>query len=327
MTLNPFLAGIIAFTVTYLATDWLIRYLRRINMVVKDMNKQNTPLVPLSGGLSVMSGVFAGIMFYIFVRIFLYKDSTYVTYIFAGLSSILIITFVGFLDDIIINKSKSESKGLKQWQKPLLTLAAALPLVAVNVGDTIMSLPLLGRIDVGIIYPIILIPLGVVGAANMVNMLAGFNGLEAGLGLIYIGMIGIYAFVNNSYLGALFSLMGFCSLLAFYIFNKYPAKILPGDSLTYLIGAIIACIAILGNLEKAALISAIPFFIEFVLKARKKFKVKSYGYYKDGKVKSYYDKIYSIPHIFTRTGRFTEKQVVYLILLIQLIFSSLIWVL
>ncbi|MFH1210173.1 MAG: hypothetical protein V1663_05290 [archaeon] len=323
----PVLCATVSFLLVLFLTPWLIRYLRRVGLIVKDENKEKKPLVPISGGLSVMAGVFVGLMLYISTRTFIYKDTTYVDYIFAGISSILIITFIGFVDDLIINKSKSESRGLKQWQKPLLTLAAALPLMVVNAGDTIMSLPLIGRVDIGLIYPLILIPIGVVGAANMVNMLAGFNGLETGLGIVYIGMLGLYAFVNNSYLGALFSLIGFSSLLAFYIFNKYPAKILPGDSLTYLIGALIACIAIIGNLERAALISAVPFFIEFILKARKRFNAKSYGYYKYGKIKSYYDKIYSIPHIFTRTGRFTEKQVVFFVILIQLFFSSLIWVL
>ena len=88
----------------------------------------------------------------------------------------------------------------------------------------------------------------------------------------------------------------------------------------------IACIAILGNIEKAAIISSIPFIAEFFLKLRAKLKANSFGYYKDGKIHSFYDKIYSIPHIFTRTGKYTEKQVTYFMILIQLFFSSLIWV-
>ena len=83
--------------------------------------------------------------------------------------------------------------------------------------------------------------------------------------------------------------------------------------------------AVLGNIEKAAIIVAIPFFVEFFLKLRSKLKADSYGYFLNGKVKSKYRKIYSIPHIFTRSGRYTEKQVVYFILLIELFFASLIW--
>ena len=31
----------------------------------------------------------------------------------------------------------------------------------------------------------------------MVNMLAGFNGLETGMGLIYVGMFALYAYVQG----------------------------------------------------------------------------------------------------------------------------------
>ncbi len=327
MTYIPFLSAGLAFIVTYIAANWLIRYLRKIGLVVKDMNKKDTPLVPISGGLAVMSGIFVGLMFYVFLQTFYFHYTSTLVYIFAALTSIIMITLVGFLDDVIIKKSKESSTGLKQWQKPLLTLSAAVPFMVVNAGVDTLWIPFLGRMDVGLIYPLLFIPIGVVGAANMVNMLAGFNGMESGMGIIYVGMLGLYAYVNNREVAALIALITLLALIAFYIYNKYPAKILPGDSLTYLLGGVIATIAILGNIERAALIASTPFFIEFILKARAKFKAKSYGYFKNGKIISYHEnKIYSIPHIFTRTGKFTEKQIVWIMIFIELAFSSLIWV-
>ena len=56
------------------------------------------------------------------------------------------------------------------------------------------------------------------------------------------------------------------------------------------------------------------------------FNVDSFGHYQEGKIKSNYEGIYSLPHIFTRTGRYTEKQVVLFLILIELGVSSLIWV-
>jgi len=327
MTYVPFLAAIMAFIVTYIATNWLIRYLRRIGMVVKDMNKKKTPLIPISGGLAVVSGIFIGIMIYIFFQTFYFKYTDTLIYLLASLISILMITLVGFLDDMIIKKSRESSSGLKQWQKPLLTLSAAVPLMVVNAGVTTLLLPFLGRTDVGLIYPLLFIPIGVVGAANMINMLAGLNGVEVGMGIVYVGMLGLYAFVNNREAAAVVALITLLSLIAFYFYNKYPAKILPGDSLTYLLGGVIATIAILGNIEKAAVIASIPFFIEFILKARSKFKAKSYGYYKNGKIASYHkNKIYSIIHLFTRKAKYTERQIFWFMVMIELVFSSLIWV-
>src|SRR3989344_2776876 len=322
----PIICAVLSFLVVLYLTPWTIRYLKRIGLVVKDQNKKDKPLIPFSGGLTVLAGVFVGLNLYIFIRTFVYNDTSYLLYLFAGMSSLIMITLVGFIDDLLVQKSKEQTAGLKQWQKPLLTLAAALPLMVINAGDTIMALPFFGEINFGLLYPLLLIPIGIVGAANMVNMLAGLNGLETGLGIIITGTLGLYSYFYSNTMGSLFALVVFSSLLAFYIYNKYPAKIFPGDSLTYLIGGSIAIIAILGNIEKAAIIISIPFFIEFILKARSKFKAKSYGYEKNGKICSYHEnKIYSITHFFTRTGKFTERQVVYFIYLIQILFALLIW--
>ncbi|MDP4012408.1 MAG: hypothetical protein Q8R00_02275 [Candidatus Nanoarchaeia archaeon] len=315
----------VSFFTTLLITPWVIRFMRNIGLNVKDMNKKGKPLVPISGGFAVLIGICAGIMVALFAQTFIANSSEGIATLLAVTVSILIITLVGFIDDLMIKRDKSSSSGLKQWQKPLMTLTAAIPLMVINAGTSTMYLPFLGTVDIGLLYPLLFVPLGVVGAANMVNLLAGYNGLEAGLGIIYTGTLGLYAFVNGRNLAAMMALITFGALLAFYHYNKVPAKILAGDSLTYLLGGIFACIAIIGNIEKAALIAAIPFIAEFFLKARSKFKAQSYGEWKDGKIITKTDKIYSIPHIFGRTGRFTEKQIVFFILAIEFIFANLIW--
>ncbi len=329
-----FFCAFVAFLATFLLIPWTIKFLKRIGLEVKDQNKASLPLVSLSGGIAVLVGIYAGFFTFLFLRKFVFGNAFYsitlepanLAILFAAMTSLFIVTFVGFIDDLIVHKSKDRSGGLKQWQKPLLTLAAAIPLMVMKTGYTTMYFPFLGVVDWGIIYPLVLIPIGVVGAANMVNMLAGFNGMEAGMGIVYFGMLGFYAYVNESYLAALIALFIFAALIAFYWFNKFPARIFPGDSLTYLMGGGLAVIAIIGNIEKAALICSIPFFIEFVLKARGKFKVQSYGYEKNGKVFSRSgNKIYSIPHFLTRTGRFTEKQISYAMILMEFVFASLIW--
>ena len=161
----------------------------------------------------------------------------------------------------------------------------------------------------------------------MVNLLAGMNGLESGLGLVYTGMLGLFAAYHGNYFASVICLATFASLLAFFKFNFVPAKIFPGDSLTYLLGAVLACVAVLGNMEKAVIIVSIPFAIEFFLKARSGFKARSFGYYKNGKIASYHGKkVYSLVHLFTRTERFTEKQIVIFLMIFEFLISLLIWV-
>lgn len=320
------LLSAISFITTLTALPYLIRYLRRIDLVVKDQNKKDLPLVPISGGLAVMAGIFMSLMAYIFIRTFIHHDDTLLLDFFSAMTTILLITFVGFIDDSIIKRSKDASAGLKQWQKPLLTLVASIPLVVINAGETTMSLPFLGTVNFGLVYPLLIIPLIVIVAANMVNLLAGINGLEGGMGLVYFGMLGLYAFYNNNYIAAVLSLVTLFALVAFLKFNWYPAKIFPGDSLTYLLGAVLACIAILGNMEKAVIIISIPFAIEFFLKARSRFKAQSFGQYSKGKVKSLHgDSIYSLVHLFTQEGKYTEQQITIRLMIFEFFVSLLIW--
>lgn len=317
--------------VTLYSTPWLIRYLRRIDLVVPDAHKEDKPLIPISGGLTVIAGLFSGLMIFIFFETFFPSESGFLDgksllLLFAAATSLLIITIVGFIDDLIIERNKGESGGLRQWQKPLLTLSAAVPLMVINAGTKKMLFPLLGYVDVGILYPLLLVPIGVVGAANMVNLLGGFNGMEVGMGLIYTASLGLYAYTHGSQIAALFALVTFGALFGFYFYNKYPAKIFPGDSLTYLLGGLLAIIAIVGNMERVTLIASIPFIIESVLKLRGRFKKTSIGYCKNGRVFSNYDKIYSLPHIFTIKGKFTEKQVVWFMMGVQAVFAVIIWI-
>ncbi len=318
---------VMSFAVVWWLTPWLISYLRNIGLVVKDQHKEGKPLIPISGGLVVYLGIFIGVMFAIFVQTFYYESTDRLIDLLAFAASISAITFVGFFDDLLIRKDHETSFGLKQWQKPLLTVLAAVPLMVINAGETIVSLPFIWSIDVGILYPLVLIPVGFVGASNMVNILGGYSGLEDEIGFIYLSNLSLFAYLHGSEEAALIGALTCAALLAFLMFNSVPAKIFPGDSLTYILGGVLASMAIIGNIEVAALLVSIPFFFELCLKLRGRLKKQSYGKLVNGKVKSLYDKIYSIPHFFTIDGKYTEKQVVYFVYFIGLLFSLLIWLL
>ena len=318
---------VISFAITYLLMPWFMTYLRGIGLIVKDQHKVGKPLIPISGGIIVFLGIFFGIMFAIFIQTFYYHTTERVIELFAFAISLFAVTFIGFFDDLLIGKNHEASVGLKQWQKPALTIIAAVPLMVINAGETIVTLPFLGAIDVGLLYPLLFIPLAFVGASNMVNPLGGFNGLEAGLGLIYLGNLSAFAYINGQEVSALIGALTCAALIAFLLFNAPPAKIFPGDSLTYLMGGVLASMAIIGNMEIAALLVSIPFFIEFILKVRGKLDKHSFGILtKDGKIKSYYNKVYSLPHILTIKAKYTETQVILFIYALGFASSFLIWI-
>ncbi len=170
-----------------------------------------------------------------------------------------------------------------------------------------------------------IIPIGFVGASNVVNTLGGFNGLEAGMGVVYTLSLGLYALINHRTNAATLLLTACLALLAFLRYNWYPAKILSGDSLTYLLGALVAASVIIGNMQRAGLIMMIPFIIEFVLKARSRFKASCIGKLReDGKLDPPYGKkIYSWTHVLMNLGKLSERDVTIALISIQVFFAAL----
>lgn len=263
---------VISFLVTLIILKIWIKIAKREKLVVKDMNKYKHPLIPTFGGIAVIIGFLIGVLFYVGFLVFYLKRTAHLVEIFGILTTILIISFIGMLDDFVCGWKK----GFKQWQKPLLTIPAALPLMTINAGVEKMYIPLLGMLNTGYLYPLLIIPSAIIGASQGFNMLAGLNGLGAGMASIILLTLGYIAWQVGNWWIAIIACIAVFSLLAFLLFNKYPAKIFPGDVLRYPLGALIACIAIVGNMEKAALILFIPYFIELIIKAKNKFKTECF---------------------------------------------------
>jgi UDP-N-acetylglucosamine--dolichyl-phosphate N-acetylglucosaminephosphotransferase len=179
---------------------------------------------------------------------------------FAISATVLLAGFIGFVDDILGWKG-----GLSQLQKVLLTVPMALPLTVLRVDQTIILLPFLGNVDLGMLYPLLIVPLGIIGSTNGFNLLAGYNGLETCMSWVIFAVFGFTGLIVGRLWIALIAFVVFASLLAFLSFNWYPAKVFPGNSFTYSIGALIATLAILGNMERIAVWLFIPYFVEILL--------------------------------------------------------------
>jgi UDP-N-acetylglucosamine--dolichyl-phosphate N-acetylglucosaminephosphotransferase len=322
---------LISFIVTFFVTPYSGRFLYVVGIVGLDLHKREKPKLASSGGICVAFGVLAGLLSYIGLQTFLSPSETYLKQLLAVTSSVLIVMFVGLLDDLNVKSRRVKTKegcdirvGFPQWLKPLLTLPAAVPLMAISAGVTHMSIPFLGRVEFGILYPLVLVPLGMVGASNVVNMLAGFNGLEAGMGIVYLLGLGVFALIHER-IGSVIFLITLAALVGFIKFNWYPAKILPGDSLTYLLGSMVAAGVIVGNMEKSGILVMLPFVIEFFLKLRSQFKASCLGKLReDGKLDPPYGRgVYSWTHILMRLRPMTEKRVTILLMLIEACFITL----
>jgi UDP-N-acetylglucosamine--dolichyl-phosphate N-acetylglucosaminephosphotransferase len=286
-----------SFLTTYLLTPIWIRAAPHAGLIGKDMNKYGKPEVAEIGGLTLVAGFASGVLVYIGLSTFYFKQNGFLIFILASLLTVITMTVIGIVDDILRWKI-----GLKQWQKPLLTLPAALPVMVVNAGQSTMVLPFIGSFDFGILYPLLIIPLGIAGAANGFNMLAGYNGLEAGLGVVILSTLGIISWMTGATWVTMLSFSMVFALIAFLKYNWFPAKVFPGDTMTYSVGALIACVAIFGNMEKIAFVLFIPYFMDFLFPLRSRFKTEAFAKPNpDGSLEMPYEKdlhgIYDTTHL------------------------------
>jgi UDP-N-acetylglucosamine--dolichyl-phosphate N-acetylglucosaminephosphotransferase len=313
---------LLSFVLALYALPKWIKKCRQVGLLWGDMNKiNNTKRVAASGGIVIVMSFVLGVLSYIAIRTFIFNGNGVTLEIFSLLIVVLILALVGFVDDVL----GWTFKGLSIKSRLFLAFVASIPLVVINAGVSRINLPYWGPIELGIIYPLVLIPIGIAGAATTFNFLAGFNGLEAGQGIILLSFLSLIAYlVGSSWL----SLIGLCmvvALVAFYFHNSYPAKIFPGDVMTYSVGALIAGIAILGNFEKIAFFCFIPYILETFLKLRGGLKKQSFGKVNgDGSLDLPYPKIYGLTHLsifilkkFKR--KVYETDVIYLIFFFQIV--------
>jgi UDP-N-acetylglucosamine--dolichyl-phosphate N-acetylglucosaminephosphotransferase len=310
----------------FIILQW-IKKAPEVGLMGADMNKPGKPLVAEMGGVPLVFGFVMGLLLYIGMITFLNKSTEFVD-IMATLCTILMLAIIGMIDDFFGWK-----KGLKQWQKPLLTLLAAMPLMVINAGNSTMVLPIVGEVNWGIFYPLFIIPIGIVVASNAFNMIAGYNGLEAGMGIIILSYLGYVAYRTNHRSS---TILAFCmtgALIAFIYFNWYPARIFPGDTLTYGVGGLIASVAILGDMQRIAVILFIPYFLDFLLALRKRFKAEAFAKVNsDGSLEIPYDRIYHLVHlaliiIKKFKGVVYEKDVVLSVLSLEIVIVCITWLL
>ena len=270
-----FLIPIVSFVVSFFAFPLIIPRLKREGIVGKNMNSEKQEEIPEMGGLVIAAGFGAGMVFAIFLRTFcnMFLSVSLVSML-AVLATVLIVVLIGIIDDLI---------SIRQLAKAFMPACAALPLMAIKNGYSLMRIPCIGLIDFGVFYPFVLIPLGITGAANAVNMLAGFNGLEVGMGLVAVSSLAIIAYLIGQTTSLIILMATLGALVAALHYNWYPSKILVGDVGTLSIGAVIACAVIVGNYETAGVIIIIPYVVDFIIKAKNRFPY-SFGEYKDGKL-------------------------------------------
>ena len=324
--LRLLLAVIISFVCVVTLMPATIKLLKERGVTGTDVHKPERPDIPKGGGFILLFAMVTGLLIIIGITTFI-EEGLVNPALLAALVSILMAGMIGLLDDNLDFGNRT---------KILLPMLAAVPMMAMNVGTTTMHVPFIGVLDLGPIYPLIIIPLMMTFIIDSTNMYGGMNGLEAGLTSVNASAVVLYLVLQSFMTGQVLdqvetgivmaALLG--ASLGFFWFNRFPAKILPGDVGRLAMGAAMGAALILGNMDRLAIVLYIPFGLNFILYLFYRLHVKRTGieYAKfaspreDGtlEVVGPYTMYWVLPHF---SAKMTESRNVKLLILLQAVLA------
>ena len=240
-------SSIIAFFTVFAITPFLIKWLEKKNLCVKDFNKTGEVMVARPGGISIIIGILAAeIVLYAFMPL-------------NGIIAIIITTSAAFVVGLI-----DDRKVMGGWFKPVALAISAVPIILFGAYDSDLSFPLFGDVQIPALYfAVIIVMIPITG--NTINSIDVLNGVASGFMTIASFALTISLFIVQNYEIAIVSLpLAFVSL-AFYKFHKHPSRIFPGDSGALTLGAMYGAIAIVGGVEIIAAVALLPAVINSFL--------------------------------------------------------------
>jgi UDP-N-acetylglucosamine--dolichyl-phosphate N-acetylglucosaminephosphotransferase len=233
---------LVTFAVTFITTPIIAKEMAKRGITGKDIHKRAKNPVPEMCGLAILLGLSAGAAAYVV----LFPSTIREVAAFVG--TFLIAGAIGIRDDL---------RPLGARVKPLLTAIACLPILILRTYKPLAEVPLVGTIRLTLIYPF-LVPVALAVTANAVNMMDVMNGSMPGtVGIISAAAVVILLLSGQTHIAALAAGL-LAAMLAFYHYNRFPAKVFDGDTGSLAVGAAVGAIAILGSIEAAMVVALIP---------------------------------------------------------------------
>lgn len=208
-----------------------------------DYHKRGKPLVPNCYG--IFYAIISVCYWYVLSFVGVMADNA-----LALATSVLFGSTMGLLDDMI---------NLRWRYKAFLPVFAALPYMVLMPSDrTTIEFLLIGVIDLGSLFFLLLVPILVTVVTNSYNQLGGLNGLETLPGLIVL--IGLSIASNDITLTIVPMLC-----LVFLGYLSYTGKAFVGNVGSFSIGLTLAVYSILVNLKLFLLVALVPYVVNSVL--------------------------------------------------------------
>jgi len=209
------------------------------------LKKQGTPTM---GGIIIMLGIIVTtIGAYIFYRL---KEPELATNLLPILGLTIGFGIIGFIDDfkkLVLKNTDGLSPSLKMLGLLLISVMYVLYLTkGLNLGTEIYIPILKQYISMPLFVYIPFAILVILGTTNAVNLTDGIDGLSSSVCTIIITCLTVMAtmpaFVANEIV--VYGAIVVGAILAFLIFNIYPAKVFMGDTGSLFLGGVISGIAL-----------------------------------------------------------------------------------
>ena len=216
---------------------------------------------PTMGGLMFIIGIAAAIVLAGWQEM-LAGDLTHIyVFLFA-----LVFGVIGFLDDYEKVKKK-QNLGLTALQKFLLQLAAAIVFLLLMRNEGMLSpnlfIPFI-NVSIPLSWPLYMVfaAFVIVGTVNAVNITDGLDGLATSVTipvtLFFVSVATWWGYSQMGVFGA--ALLG--GLLAFLLFNFYPAKVFMGDTGSLFLGGAVAGMAFAFDMPLILILVGIVYIVE-----------------------------------------------------------------
>ncbi|MEM0341091.1 MAG: hypothetical protein QXN05_02210 [Acidilobaceae archaeon] len=248
------IAGLSSFVLTATSAFALSKIFKKIGHLGTDVHKPCKIEVPESVGLALAIGISTSMLL---VYAMTKNERALVTAF-----SVLLATIIGLIDDF---------KTLPAYVKIASGVIPALPVVLLEAYTPRPLIPLNGFARLTIIYPL-LVFLAYTVSTNGFNMYDAYNGVMLSTALIsmtamsFIALMQVSVGIEESSFGFLASVVVLATVLALLPLNFYPATAFNGDTGSFALGAAYASIAIMGRLEAAAVLLALPIGLNGFLK-------------------------------------------------------------
>jgi UDP-N-acetylmuramyl pentapeptide phosphotransferase/UDP-N-acetylglucosamine-1-phosphate transferase len=219
---NIFLSSGLAFLITFFAIPVIIEVAKDKKLFDEPgERKVHKAVIPTLGGL----GIFGG--FIIATLIGVPPAAAAVLQYF--MAAIMIIFFMGIKDDVLILTAS------KKFIGQLVAASIVIKFGGIRITD------MYGIMGIHALAPtasFLLTLFTIVVITNSFNLIDGVDGLAGSLGLLTSLIFGFYFYFSGEPLYAVLALSLAGSLVAFLIYNFYPAKIFMGDTGSLLIGLV-----------------------------------------------------------------------------------------